>query len=176
MTRRRLLTVAVCLALAMFTVLMGGRRLVCAKRDLVQAGAQLTATGRIAQEIVELRSGEQYVAHYKRPQQDVIALVHSVLASSGLSATCFEGLSNESDAVADPSSPGRSNYRRQSVRLRFRALAPSEIGDLLAEWEDQQKLWVPTQIDLTHSRGTDADQPNQYDVSLLITSLYVGED
>ncbi|MCH8342413.1 MAG: hypothetical protein IH983_00310 [Planctomycetes bacterium] len=169
MTLRPALVVALLLAALTLPVFGSARRLGGVWIHLQAARVSLIRTERDAQRILELRAKQQRIAEHKRPQQDVIARVNTVLAESRIPLDRFGGLVPESDAAL----PGAGTYRRQSVRMTLNGLTIPRLGAFLAQWSDSQHLWTPTRIELARARN--GSDPARYDVNIVIGATYIGE-
>ena len=169
MTLRPVLVVALLLAALTASVFVSARRLGGVWIHLQAARVSLMSTESDAQRILELRAKQQRIAEHKRPQQDVIARVNTVLAEAGISLDRFGGLLPESDSAL----PGAGTYRRQSVRMTLNGLTIPKLGAFLAQWADSQHLWTPTRIELTRARNH--NDPARYDVNIVIGATYIGE-
>ncbi|MCH8151421.1 MAG: hypothetical protein IH830_03495 [Planctomycetes bacterium] len=169
MTLRPVLVVALLLAALTLPVFGSARRLGGVRTHLQAARVSLIRTESDAQRILELRAKQQRIAEHKRPQQDVIARVNTVLAESGIPLDRFGGLVPESDSAL----PGAGTYRRQSVRMTLNGLTIPRLGAFLAQWSDSQHLWTPTRIELARARNH--NDPARYDVNIVIGATYIGE-
>ncbi len=180
MRLRRVFVVAALLAAVTLPVAASARRLGGARTELAAARLSLERVAGTSQRIAELGARQQRIADRKRPEQDVIARVNAVLTEAGIPLGRFGGLRPESDAalvVGSRASPGIGQgavaYRRQSVRITLNRLAIPELGAFVSEWAASRQPWTPTQIELSHVRGT--ANPGRYNASLVITATYVAE-
>lgn len=180
MTLRPVFVVAALLAAVGLPLAASGRRLSWARTELAAARVSMERIGSESQRIVDLRAKQQRIADRKRPEQDVIARVNAVLTEAGIPLDRFGGLRPESDAalvVGSRASPGIGQgavaYRRQSVRITLHRLTIPELGAFVSEWAASRQPWTPTQIELSHVRGT--ANPGRYNASLVISATYVAE-
>jgi len=176
---RTIILVLLILATCLLAVTISLRRLAASREALASAQTLLLQTAREAQEIVDLRSQTQTVESRQRPAQDVIAQVNLVLAEAGIPSQHFKSLTPEAEA-ATPAASSSAGARlfRQSVRLVLEDLHPEQIGLFLLQWRTSQPIWPVTRIELVHnrSRGAKDDrEANQYDATILLTALYVGD-
>jgi len=127
-----------------------------------------------ARQVLVLRAKEQRIALHQKPPKDVIALVNSVLAESGLERERFKALTPQSDGPVGNNAGGAQSemYRRQTLSLSLQSMTAAGLGRFLETWRSNQAIWTPTQIELTHRRGRQADS-NQYDVTIVLSALYV---
>lgn len=145
-----------------------------AQTRLASAQSSLSQTLDQARRIMDLRGRQQTIAEQKRPDQDVIARVNTVLAEAGIPSDRFGGLSPESDAALPSADPTAAHiHRRQSVRITLNDLTVSQIGEFLARWSVSQPLWVPARIELTHSRNEKT--PEQYTLNVLLSATYLAQ-
>jgi histone deacetylase complex regulatory component SIN3 len=176
---RTIILVLLILATGLLPVTISLRRLAAARESLASAQALLLQTAREAQEIVDLRSQTQTFESRQRPAQDVIAQVNLVLAEAGIPSQHFESLTPEAEAATSATSASAgARLFRQSVRLVLEDLTPEQIGLFLLQWRTSQPIWPVSRIELVHnrSRGTKDDRAaNQYDATVLLTALYVGD-
>jgi hypothetical protein len=169
--RARFLLGAVLAVLGVF-IASGATRLAQARNETASTLGLLPETQNQAHEILSLRNQQERVALNERPQQDVIALINSVLAQAGIPADRFKNLERESDESILPGGGGR--YRRQSVNVTLERLTPLEVGTFLQELR-RQKVWVPARIELSHVR--DQAQPALlYNLRLSISATYVSHE
>lgn len=137
----------------------------------------LKQTSHDVQQIIELRARHETIADRKRPDQDVIARVNAVLADAGIASSSFGGLQSEAESgIVYGSGNARSNVRRQAVRINLNQLTIAQIGEFLARWTATQPLWIPTRIELTHSREKDQAEHGRYTLTLVLSALYVSEE
>ena len=126
--------------------------------------------------IERLRSLQERVAERKRPEQDVIARINTVLDEAGLPARHFSSVRPESDSAM----PGQGTegtggtYRRQTLRVSLQDLTVRELGAFLSHWQSAQPLWTPSRIEINHARANRAET-DRYDAVILITATYVAE-
>lgn len=154
-------------------VLTSTARLKGAESQLATATLNLNQTIGDSQRILELRARQQTIAEQKRPDQDVIARVNAVLAEAGIPSDRFGGLRPESDAALPGPNQNATGYRRQSVRITLNELSVDQIGSFLSKWTQTQPLWIPSRIELTHSRN--ASNAGQYSLNLLLSATYVAK-
>lgn len=145
---------------------VSGKRLANASYQQISAQTTLVKLTKDAQSIIDLRSKQQVVAERKRPEQDVIAKVNAALADVGIPYKHFDSLRPESDGALPD-----SKYRRQSIRINLNELTVAELGAFLKQWNQAQKLWTPTRIELLHSRNK--ANTDRYNITILITATYL---
>ncbi|MCI0353302.1 MAG: hypothetical protein L0Z53_28110 [Acidobacteriales bacterium] len=167
------MTLGVVAGVLSLPIMLSAARLNSASSRLTTASLNLEQTIQDAQRILELRAKQQTIAEHKRPDQDVIARVNTVLAESGITSDRFGGLRPESDAAVPHSKANGAAYGRQSVRITLNELSVSQVGAFLARWSQTQPLWIPSRIELTHSRS--ATDAGQYTLNLLLSATYVSE-
>lgn len=130
----------------------------------------------IAVRIHTLRSQTQTVADRARPTDDVIAIVHAVLESAGLRADQLADLRNDGDVAVTAQGEGPP-IRRQSIALTLRGLTVGDLGLFLQGWRNRQTTWQTSRIALTALRGSEtASNAGRYDVALVISAFYLGEE
>ena len=102
-----------------------------------------------------------------------------MLAQIGIPTQRLKGLSPESDSPISSTSSSIQipQLRRQSLRLTLESMSVAEIGAFLSAWHESQPMWTPSRIELLHSRGgtTNPNNTNQYDVTVLLSALYVAD-
>ena len=137
------------------------------------AETQLATAVDKAREVMELRSKQQRVAAGERPPQDVIAQINRTLAEVGIRSDRLTGLEPVADrALSGSAAAGR--YRRQSVSATIDRLEPAEIGRFLAEWRQSQPMWIPTRIELFHTRQQ-LPSSNLYAMRVEMTAIYLSD-
>ena len=145
-----------------------------AKRSFAATELAVTEMSHQAREILRLRKTQQQIELNPRPAQDLIARVNAAMSEAGVSQRHFKSLNPESDADVPLNIGQQTMVRRQTVRLSLQNLEPTELGRFLGEWRASNPIWQPMRIDLTHS-GNAKSQENRYDVVLLLSALYLGE-
>ena len=166
MMNRAAIIAGIWLAVLCVPIVVNASRLNDAQRQL---NATLTLQERLineAQQIIRLRSKQQRIADHKRPEQDVIARVNTMLAEAGIPPERFGGLRPEWDAALP-----NTAYRRQSVRISLNELSIIELGAFLDQWSQSQPLWTPTRLELSHARSKLDD--DRYNIVILITATYL---
>lgn len=153
---------------------LSAKRLANARSRLDSAQASLTQVMTDSNRILELRAKRQTIAEQKRPDQDIIARVSAVLAEVGIPSDRFGGLRPESDAALATGGGGPTSYRKQSVRVTLNDLSVVQIGQFLSRWGQSQPLWIPTRIELTHSRANSAE--DRYTLGILLSAMYVAQE
>ena len=136
---------------------------------------QLNAALADAKQIIALRGRQQRIALHQKPPKDVIAQVNTVLAEAGLERNRFKALTPQSDNPIGNNAGGTQNelYRRQTLSLSLQAMTAGELGRFLAQWRANQAIWTPTQIELTHHRSGRIEDADWYDVTIVLSALYV---
>lgn len=161
-------------AIASVPIAFSANRLWRTQSQLDTAEATLAQVTRDASRIIELRDKQQTIAEQKKPDQDVIARVNAVLADAGIPSERFGGLRPEADTALSGATGSTSiNYRTQSVRVSLNELSVSQIGEFIGHWCMTQPLWIPTRIELTHSRNE--KNADKYNMNVLLSATYVAQ-
>jgi hypothetical protein len=163
-------------AAALLVIMLGVRRMHAAGQHLTAAQAMLNQTARDVQRVADLRGKHERIAERKRPEQDVIARVNTVLAEVGIPSNRFGGLRPASDTtLGSPSAANAVQYRQQSVQVTLTELSVGQLGDFLQKWTATQPLWVPTRIELTHARQSDGSD-KAYAAQIQLSATYVSHE
>jgi hypothetical protein len=151
MTSRFVLMVAVVIAAA-GTVASAWRLLQARARSQQRIHTmQLVATD--ARQVVSLRGHREHSSLAPRPTSDVLARVNQTLSDCGLPASTLRDLVQEGDTVIDQGAPV---MRRQVVVATLEPVELDQLGRFLHLWTDNQPLWTPFRLDMTHVGSDDA--------------------
>ena len=163
-------------AAAIATVALQVRWLRGAAEERSRAESRLAATVSMVREKERLEGERERVSASRRPEQDVIARVNSVLVGIGLDPSAFRGQQPEADARLPGAAGGEGlAYRRQSVRLSLAGLSPARLGRFLEAWRRDHPMWTPVRIDLQRRQGDGAseDAPGRYDATVVVAAIYI---
>jgi hypothetical protein len=150
----------------------GGMRVGAAQQRASAAQQRLEDVTSKAERILALRALEQRVATSERPQQDVISRINGTLAEVGIATSKLTRLEMESDlALPTHDAASAGTYRQQALRFGIERVTVEQAGAFLAAWRQEQRLWLPTRIELSHVRG--AVPPDLYDVGVQVTATYL---
>ena len=176
---RKPILVGLLLAILATPLAVSVHRLRAADAERHRAEARLAQAGTDAERIHVLRARTERVADRKRPDQDIIARVNTVLRDVGLPEQRFNGVQQVGDEVLPGQSDRRVVYRRQSVRVSLRLTMP-ELGRFLAQWTASQALWTPARIELMAADGRSTavsrSGPPTFEVTIVLTTTFLGED
>ena len=182
--RQRVLIILL-LLVAIATVVISSNRLITASSNNHAATNTLQQVRRDAATILSLRDQVETVSIKARPTEDVIALINSALAGSGLSSNHLADVRNESDAALNMRSTagerrsaagnlgGLEGYRRQSVSINLRNMSIGDLGSFLIAWREVQSIWTITRLTLNHSRSRSHTSSNIYEINLIISAIYL---
>lgn len=143
-----------------------------AQAALQSASARHVQVVRDAQELMRLRTQQETVSLHARPAHDVISQVNDTLTAAGLPAKLFRSLTPGGTTTIGSRDSGRT-VRRQAVRLELAHVRPLELGQFLTSWNARQSMWTPTHIELTHARADKPADTNRYNVTLVLSALYL---
>ena len=170
MSRRIAINFGLLIASCVLLAAVDMRRLKAAEATFDSASGQLVAATNDVREILKLRRQSQRAEDQRRPEQDLIARVHGVMADAGLPVQeHFKSLRGE----ADQSLPGNSRYRQQTVSLSMQSIQPRQLGALLDAWINTQPAWTIARIELVHER--DRKELDVYAVVVTFTAIYVAD-
>ncbi len=173
-TRPAIIMLLVIAAMAMLLAI-SSKRLVATQDRRQTAVTLLQSTTADAQEVMDLRSQQQQIAHAEQPENDLIARVNRTLERAGLGGENLGGLRKEANsAITSRSGEETAEYHKQSFRLNLKSLSPAELGRFLAAWHKTQPLWTVTRIELTHQRGR-RETGDKYNATIVLTAVYVAD-
>lgn len=145
------------------------------RKNLSQVQAIHERTALDARTIRDLRARSEQASLHARPTQDVIARVHDALAVAGLPPDCFSELRNESDATLPATIDTQPAYRVQSLALSLHQVSIADLGAFFEAWGEHNPAWTVTRITLSRPRLPQNDGTQSYDVTLILSALYLEE-
>jgi hypothetical protein len=175
MNRRVTIGACILIGSAVVVVIVFWHRMGERKAELQVVRAAWERTLMDARAIEELRSQSERVSLRARPTQDVIARIHAALAECGIPPDRFAELRNDSDTSLPSTADGNTHYRIQSLALSLRGLTVADLGGFLDSWSRANPSWTITRITLAHARKSQDPGDDKFDISVILSALYVGD-
>ena len=173
---RTIVFVGVALLASVLPATYAGHRFSDAQRQLHASEGRFAAALQQIERIESLRAQTQRIELRARPTEDVLTIVNSLLAESGIPSQHLRSFTSEGESALEPSSRHGSAIplRRQSMRLSLQGITTPQLGRFLNTWRRTQQIWLPTRLELVHSTSREAN--DRYDVAVVISAVYIAED
>ena len=107
----------------------------------------------------------------QRPEADFEQRITATINGAGLPRAARYASSVYADREHRDKNRQPTGMREQTASVEIANLSPSQVGRFLSYWQEEQSLWVPTQIRLTHDQRTE----NNYTLHLECVAVYHGQ-
>lgn len=108
-----------------------------------------------------------------QPKADFEQRLLQVAQESGLGPRARYSLQLAADREYRDQRGQPTGLRQQQASVEFQQMTPVQIGAFLARWHNEQSLWIPQSINLTHSQRTD---DNMYTLRFGCVAVYHGQE
>ena len=107
----------------------------------------------------------------QRPEADFEQRISATISGAGLPRGTRYASSVNADREHRDKNRQPTGMREQTASVEIANLSPSQVGRFLSHWQEEQSLWVPTHIRLTHDQRIG----NHYTLHLECVAVYHGQ-
>lgn len=135
-----------------------------ASHSLARAEEARAASARIE----SLRAQQPTAGLGARPKDDLLTLAHAAAATAALPISSIRDVSPSSERRSGP-----AGFVQQSATMTLEPLALPELGQFLAAWVRDQRIWTVERINLTALRAASTTTPARFRVQLSLEARYL---